>query len=201
MSAEKLKISIPIIVEGRYDKIKLDSIVDGTVLVTDGFGIFNGDEKRALIRRLAEPRGVIVLTDSDGAGALIRSHLTSLLPKDKVIHLYAPCVAGKESRKAAPSKAGLLGVEGIDADRLRALLAPYADGADAPVRGGITKADLYAAGLSGTDGAAEARRALCARLELPEMTAPALLAALNVLYAREEFLEICKEKRENGHVE
>ncbi|MBO5217934.1 MAG: DUF4093 domain-containing protein, partial [Clostridia bacterium] len=128
--AEKLKIDIPIAVEGKYDKIKIASIADAQIVVTDGFGVFASDEKAALIRRLAEPRGIIVLTDSDGAGLVIRNYFNSILKKEKIFHLYIPQVAGKERRKKMPSKAGTLGVEGIDADYLRGLLEPFAAGAD-----------------------------------------------------------------------
>ena len=111
---EKLKIDRPIIVEGRYDKITLSAVLDAHVIPTNGFSIFNDQEKLALIRRLAAERGVIVLTDADGAGKLIRAHMSSALPKDRVIHLYTPAIEGKEKRKASPSKEGLLGVEGME---------------------------------------------------------------------------------------
>ena len=121
---DRLKISIPIAVEGKYDKIKLSSIIDGQIITTDGFGVFASDEKKMLIRRLAEPRGIIVLTDSDGAGLVIRNYFRSILPKDKLINLYTPQIAGKEKRKKCPSKAGFLGVEGIEACKIRSLILP-----------------------------------------------------------------------------
>lgn len=197
--AEKLKIDIPIAVEGKYDKIKIASIADAQIVVTDGFGVFASDEKAALIRRLAEPRGIIVLTDSDGAGLVIRNYFNSILKKEKIIHLYIPQVAGKERRKKMPSKAGTLGVEGIDADYLRGLLEPFAAGADPqkPCGGEMTKADLYAAGLSGGAGAAEKRARLCRHLRLPDnMSANALLAAVNMLGEREQVEEFLKHDTE-----
>jgi len=188
---ERLLIPMPVVVEGKYDKIRLSNVIDAQILTTDGFGIFRRRERLALLRALAAPRGLIVLTDSDGAGKLIRAHLSSAIPPEKLIQLYIPRVPGKERRKASPSKAGLLGVEGIDDDILYALFAPLA--ADAPARGvgGVTKADLYALGLSGAPDAASRRAALAERLGLPgDMTAPALLAALNILYTRKEFLAL-----------
>ena len=135
---EKPCISRPIIVEGKYDKIKLDSLFSAYIIPTDGFALFKKAEKRTLLRRLAERSGVIVLTDADGGGRQIRSFLSELLPKDRVTHLYIPAVKGKEKRKEKAGKAGLLGVEGIEADTLRAILAPYVDGAPPKEHGGIT---------------------------------------------------------------
>ena len=197
--AEKLKIDIPIAVEGKYDKIKIASIADAQIVVTDGFGVFASDEKAALIRRLAEPRGIIVLTDSDGAGLVIRNYFNSILPKDKIFHLYIPQVAGKERRKKSPSKAGTLGVEGIDAEYLRGLLEPFASGADSLKKEGgeLTKANFFAAGLSGGDGAAKKRARLCRHLKLPDnMSANALLAAVNMLGEREQVEEFLRNDTE-----
>lgn len=190
----KLKIDIPIAVEGKYDKNKLSSIVDANIITTDGFGVFASAEKALLIRRLAEPRGIIVLTDSDGAGLVIRNYFNSILPKDKLIHLYTPQVEGKEKRKKLPSKAGILGVEGIEAEILRELLKPFSN-SNAVVSNGrqVTKADFYEDGLSGTESSAERRRILCKKLSLPEnMSANALLAAINLLYNYEKYKEFIK---------
>lgn len=182
-----LEISRPIIVEGKYDKIKLSSVVRANIITTNGFGIFSAAEKAALIRRLAEPRGVIVLTDSDGAGLVIRNYIKSLLPPDKVINIYIPQVKGKERRKTAPSKAGLLGVEGIDAAWFETALAPFADG-PAPRKMALSKADFYALGLSGGATSAERRRRLARALSLPDnLSANALLEAVNLLVTEEEF--------------
>ena len=180
---EKLKITLPIIVEGKYDKIKIDSIAEATVIQTDGFGVFKNHERLALIKRLAEKSKIIVLTDSDGAGKLIRSHIVGAIPKDRIIPLYIPQVAGKERRKTAPSKEGYLGVEGTDADILRRLLEPFATDGECEARGQeITKLDMFEAGLSGGAESAAKRDALAKQFGLPEgMTANALLSALNVL--------------------
>ena len=192
-----LPIPLPVIVEGKYDKIRLSSVIDAEIITTSGFGIFNHAETVSLIRALAAPAGIIVLTDSDGAGKLIRSKITSALPPDKVFHLYTPQIPGKERRKNAPSKAGFLGVEGMDDETLRSLFKPFAG--DTPrKRGGITKTDLYFLGLSGGDNASANRDALCARLGLPAgMSANALLGALNILYDKEEFLRIAEQITEN----
>lgn len=185
---DKITISRPIIVEGKYDKITLASIVDAQIIPTDGFSLFNQKEKTALLRRIADAHGVIVLTDSDGGGRQIRSYLSSLLPPDKVTHLYIPAIRGKERRKSHAGKAGLLGVEGMEADTLRALFSPFADDAPARPRGGVTKQDFYLDGLSGREGAEEKRRALALALNLPpDMTANALLAAINLLITKEEY--------------
>lgn len=184
--SEKLRIALPVVVEGKYDKIKLDSVIDAAVLTTGGFGIFNSAEKKALIRRLCKD-GVILLCDSDGAGKVIRGYLKGILPPERVYDLYIPKIAGKERRKRVGSKEGTLGVEGMDADLLRALFAPYATDAP-PSRAPITKADFYAYGLSGGANAAALRDALAAQFDLPSgMTANALIAALALLCSREEF--------------
>ncbi len=183
---EKLKLALPVVVEGRYDKNRLSSVIDAVIVTTDGFAVFNSAERLALIRRLAEPNGILVLTDSDGGGRVIRSYLTSALPPDKVKNVYIPRVPGKERRKARPSKEGFLGVEGLDTGTLRAVLAPFAGDAATADVGGITKADLYEWGLTGCEGASERRAALCARLDLPPMDATPLLAAVNLLYSKDE---------------
>lgn len=123
---EKLKIPYPILVEGKYDKIKLDSVLDANIIVTDGFGVFKNSEKTSLIRKLAEKTPIICAFDSDNAGLVIRNHIKSALPKEKIIHVYFPEIEGKERRKEKFSKQGLLGVEGMEADLIRKLFAPYA---------------------------------------------------------------------------
>ena len=183
---ERLRIPLPIVVEGRYDKIKIASIAEAEILTTDGFSLFNDREKRALLRRMARD-GIIVLTDPDGGGKQIRTFLSALLGEGTVYHLHVPAVAGKEARKRTAGRAGLLGVEGADPDVLRALLAPFAGGAPA-ARAALTKADLFADGLSGGEGSAERRRALAVRLGLPpDLTPNALLAAVNLLCTEEEY--------------
>ena len=193
---EKMKIDLPIIVEGKYDKIKIKSLFDACVITTEGFGVFKNSEKLALIRNLAAKSKIIVITDSDGAGKLIRSHITSAIPKDKLIQLYTPQVAGKEKRKAEASKEGFLGVEGTDAEILRKLLSPFASDAPegAAERCEIEKLDLYELGLTGGADSAQKRDELAIKLGLPRaMTPNALLAALNVLISREELYKICRK--------
>ena len=188
--ADKLRLTQAVLVEGRYDKVMLENLLDALILTTEGFGIFRNAEKKAMLRRIAETRGLLVLTDSDGGGRQIRSYLSGILPKTGVTHLYIPPVEGKERRKAHRSRAGLVGVEGTDPDTLRALFAPFAagetDGTDTPgapaTRGKTyTKADLYERGLLGGEGSACRRRALEARLGLPEMSSNALLDVINLL--------------------
>ena len=201
---EKLKIDLPIIVEGKYDKARLAQVVDGAILTTDGFAIFNNAEKAALIRRLGAD-GVILLCDSDGGGKVIRRFLSQILPPEKVYNLYVPQVAGKERRKRHGSKAGFLGVEGIDNSTLAGLFAKLAEAhpeiltteslpvEKSPVSpiGNITKTDLYLLGLTGGENAAEKRDALCTRIGFPTgMNAGALLTALNLLYSKESLLSL-----------
>ena len=182
-----LEISRPIIVEGKYDKIKLNSLVKANIITTDGFGVFTDKEKAKLIRRLAAEHGIIVITDSDGAGLVIRNFLKNLVSKDKITHIYIPQIKGKERRKDAPSKEGLLGVEGMDADLLRNALAPFADGELKP-RMNLTKADLYELGLSGREDSEARRKKLAAILDLPQnLSANALLEAICMLITKEEF--------------
>ncbi len=182
-----------IVVEGRYDKNTLSQIVDATIIETAGFGIFNNAQKQKLLRTMAEARGLIVLTDSDGAGFVIRNFIKGCVDPKLVKHAYIPDVAGKERRKAAPSKEGKLGVEGMRPQvLLDALIRAGAtiDGADAPdTHGGrITKADMFARGLSGGTGSRKKRAALIKKLDLPEkLTADALLDVLNATMSREEF--------------
>lgn len=180
---KRLKISLPIIVEGRYDKSTLAGFVDATVITTEGFGIFNNKEKQALIRRLCGD-GVIVLTDSDGGGRQIRSFLAGILPSGKIHNLHIPKIHGKESRKAHHSAAGTLGVEGMTREVLERLLLPFADGSSEHSGGReITKTDFYLDGFSGTDNASDRRARLAALAALPEdMSANALLEAMNILY-------------------
>ncbi len=189
---EKLNISLPIIVEGKYDKIKLSSVCDADIFTTDGFSIFNSKEKLALFKRLANEGGVILLTDSDGAGTVIRKHIGSAIPPDKIYHVRIPHIKGKEKRKSTRSAEGFLGVEGMEADLLRKLLSPYADG-KRPDRAGITKAVLYEYGLSGTNDSAAKRDILAARFDLPKgMSANALLSALNILTNLDSFIKEAK---------
>lgn len=187
---EKLRIPYPVIVEGKYDRLRLLCVMEGQILTTEGFGIFKQKEKLALLRALAEKSPLIVLTDPDGAGKLIRAHIASAIPQDRLIPLYVPQVKGKEARKSAPSAAGLLGVEGQESALLYDLLAPFATDT-LPWREPITKLDLFEHGLTGATDCTARRDALAAKFTLPAgMTPNALLAALNVITSREEFHKI-----------
>ncbi len=183
-----------IIVEGRYDKNTLSQVVDAVILETSGFGIFNDKQKQKLLRTLAESRGLIVLTDSDGAGFVIRNFIRGCVDPKLVKHAYIPDVYGKERRKSAPSKEGKLGVEGMRPEViLEALRRAGAtiDGESTAQQNAISKADLYARGLSGCDGSAEKRKDLMKKLDLPEhLSAAALLDVLNALMTREEFYRL-----------
>ena len=193
MSMEKLKIPYPIIVEGKYDKIKIRSIADACVIQTDGFGVFQNHERLALIRQLSKKSKIILLTDSDGAGKVIRSHLTSAIPKDRLIQLYIPKIAGKEKRKSTPSAEGTLGVEGMEADFLRELLSPFSDPdyAERALENPLSKLDFYQDGLSGAPDSVRRRDELAAKLSLPDgMSANALLEALKILLSYEEYLTL-----------
>lgn len=191
MTAERLKIPFPVIVEGRYDRLRLACVMEGQILTTDGFGVFRRQEKTQLFRALAERTPLILLTDSDGAGKLIRSHLTSVLPADRLIQLYIPRVEGTERRKRQPSAEGTLGVEGMEQALLYDLLAPYADPAavERAQKNPLSKTDLYLDGLTGCPDSAARRDALAQKLKLPPgMTPNAFLAALRVLLTYEEYL-------------
>lgn len=183
-----------ILVEGRYDKNTLSQVVDAVILETAGFGIFHDEAKRRLIRTLAGTRGLIVLTDSDAAGFLIRNHIKGIVPPELLKHAYIPDLYGKERRKAAPSKEGKLGVEGMSPEVLLEALrraGATLDDEEAAGRGRIGKADLYARGLSGREGSREKRLSLMKKLDLPErMSSDALLDVLNALMDRDAFYRL-----------
>ncbi len=185
-----VKIREAIVVEGRYDKNTLSQILDAPILETSGFGIFKDKQQMALLRRIAESRGLIVFTDSDGAGFVIRNHIKSAIPGKYLKHAYIPDIYGKEKRKAAPGKEGKLGVEGMTKEViLEALRRAGAtiEGEEAPVSRQITKQDLMELGLSGTADASANRLKLLKKLNLPEHMSPnAMLQALNLLYTLEE---------------
>lgn len=190
-----IRIREAIIVEGRYDKNTLAQIVDAPILETSGFGIFHDSQRLALLRRLAETRGIIVLTDSDGAGFVIRNYLRGAIDPAQVKHAYIPDVAGKERRKRTASKEGKLGVEGMRPDVLLEALrraGATIEGEETMAAGArITKADLYAAGLTGGADSRAARQRLLAQLDLPEhLSTNALLEVLNALMTREEFQKL-----------
>ena len=185
-----VKIREAIVVEGRYDKNTLSQIVDAPIFQTDGFGIFRDREKMRLLRRAAEKLGLIIFTDSDGAGFVIRNHIKSAIPEKYLKHAYIPDIPGKEKRKSAPGKEGKLGVEGmkpeIILEALRRAGATFDDG-QAPAAGGITKQDMMELGLSGGPDSSAKRKKLIKALDFPEhLSANALLQALNLLYSLDE---------------
>ena len=188
---EKLNIPYPIIVEGKYDRLRVLSVCNATVLTPDGFGIFKKNEKLSLFRSLGQKSPVIILTDSDGAGKLIRSHISSAIPKDRLIQLYIPQIKGTEKRKKQPSAEGTLGVEGMEGKLLLDLLAPF-ENKDISARlseNPLSKTDLYIDGLTGGEDSARRRDELATSLGLPQgMTPNALLAALRILLTYEEYL-------------
>ena len=193
----RLKIPYPIIVEGKYDRLRLLSVCEAEILTTDGFGIFKKQEKLFLFRELARRTPLIVLTDSDGAGKVIRSHLSSAVPKDRLIQLYIPQIAGKEKRKDTPSAEGTLGVEGMERKLLYDLLSPFEDAQaiEARAKNPLSKTDFYLDGLSGHADSTAKRDALAVRLGLPRgMTANALLAALQILISYDEYCALVRDE-------
>lgn len=200
-----IKLKEAIIVEGKYDKIKLSSIVDGLIITTDGFGIFKDKEKRELIKLLAKKRGIIILTDSDSAGFLIRSHIKGFVKEGEIKNVFVPDIFGKEKRKTAPSKEGKLGVEGISREILESALKKAGianlqgqneeqnqgqnQGQDKqPQQREVTKTDLFEDGLSGGADSKAKRALLLSQLGLPRrMSTNTLLEAINVLYSYEEY--------------
>ena len=195
------KIREVIVVEGRYDKNTLSQTVDATIITLGGFAVFNDREKIAFLRRLAEERGLIVLTDSDGAGFVIRNYLKGALPRDRVKQAYIPDIHGKEKRKRTPGKEGKLGVEGmrpeVILEALRRAGATFLDGeASAELKKDpITKADLMEWGLAGGEGSGQRRKTLLRQLDLPEhLTANGMLEALNLLMSREELKDLLRSQ-------
>ena len=198
------KLKEVIVVEGRYDKNTLSQVVDAVIIPVNGFSIFKDKEKLALLRRVGQERGLIVLTDSDGAGFMIRNHLRGLLPKEQVKHAYIPDVYGKERRKRTAGKEGKLGVEGMRPDTLLTALekcgATFEDVLETAVeqKQSVTKADLFALGLSGGSDSVQRRKMLLKHLDLPEhMSANALLQAVNLLYTMDELRAIVMQLGEN----
>ncbi len=193
-----IKVKEAIIVEGKHDKIKLANFIDGLIITTDGFGIFKNKEKQLLIRHLAQTRGILILTDSDGAGFVIRNFLKGSVPPDKIKNAYIPDIFGKEKRKAQPSKEGKLGVEGISEEILCRAIAN--SGAECELNESvksqkeITKTDLFEYGLTGTPNSSKNRDILKKALHLPEnLTSNALLDILNCTVTKNEFEHICNE--------
>ena len=198
---QKRRIKEVIVVEGRYDKISVAQAVDATIIETSGFGVFSDKEKVALLRKLAGKRGLIILTDSDRAGFLIRGRLNGMLSDANMKHAYIPDIKGREKRKPFPSNEGLIGVEGIPKDVIIMALARAGatfDGACGQRFNDrrITKADLYSSGLSGGADSAKKRRKLQISLDLPaKLSANSLIDVLNILYTYDEFMRLIEEKR------
>lgn len=196
-----IKIKEAIVVEGRYDKNTLSQIVDTVIFETNGFGIFHNEKQMELLRKAAKKRGLIVLTDSDGAGFVIRNHLKSAIAPQYLKHAYIPEISGKEKRKSAPGKEGILGVEGMKPEIILKALercgATFADSQEKPSLG-ITKQDIMMLGLSGGSNSTEKRRLLCKALDFPEkMSTNALLQALQSLYTLEELERILHSLERN----
>ena len=191
---DKILLREAVIVEGRYDKIRLSAFIASPVIETGGFRIFKDKEKQSLIRQIAERRGILVMTDVDSAGFVIRNFLKGIIPEENIKHAYIPTIMGKEKRKPEPSKEGKLGVEGLDREAL--ITAIRASGAriigeSAEDSGEITKADFYDYGLSGRGNSAALRLRVLSELGLPEyLSTNAMVSAVNCLFSKEEFESI-----------
>ena len=193
-----VKIREAIVVEGRYDKNTLSQIVDTTIFQTNGFAVINDEAQLTLLRRAAEKTGLIVFTDSDGAGFVIRNFLKGAIPTHQLKHAYIPDILGKEHRKTAPGKEGKLGVEGMTSDvilnALKAAGATFADGAESAPENTLTKQDLFDLGLSGAADSKTKRLALLKHLQLPEhLSTNAMLQAINLLYNKDEMIAILQQ--------
>ncbi len=192
-----IKLDRPVIVEGKYDIIKLSNIIDTLIIKTDGFGIFKDKEKQKLLRRLAGEKGIIVMTDSDSAGFLIRNFISSSVPTDKITHVYIPDLYGKEKRKTEASKEGKLGVEGtpekiiLEALKKAGVTCSETQNSERRL---ITNLDLYEYGLTGRENSKEKRTLLLKSLALPErMSTSSLIKILNTFVTYDEFIEKIKE--------
>lgn len=189
-----LKIKEAVIVEGKYDKIKLSNLIDTLIIETNGFAVFKDKKKLAFIRKLANERGIIVITDSDHSGFQIRNYISSSLPKDKIKHIYIPDIYGKEKRKKEPSKEGKLGVEGID-DKILLSLFEKAniEARSVEKRDLITSVDMFTLGLSGTPNATQNKKKLLKSLDLPEfLSTSSLISYLNSSMDKKEFYSLCR---------
>lgn len=188
-----LKIKEAVIVEGKYDKIKLSNLIDTLIIETNGFAVFKDKKKLAFIRKLANERGIIVITDSDHSGFQIRNYISSSLPKDKIKHIYIPDIYGKEKRKKEPSKEGKLGVEGIDNKILLSLFEKAnIEARSIEKRDLITSVDMFTLGLSGTPNATQNKKKLLKSLDLPEfLSTSSLISYLNSSMDKKEFYSLC----------
>ncbi len=190
----KIKLKYPLLVEGNYDKNRVSAVAEGTIITTNGFAVFNSADKKQLLRRITEKGKLLVLTDSDGAGMLIRNKLKGYLSPESIINLYTPTVEGTEKRKKAPSKAGVLGVEGMNDEVLRQILAPYDQGVEERAVIPVTTALLYEAGLTGSENSAALRALFCKKAGLPKVLTPkAFRDTLNTLGGVDYFEKIMAE--------
>lgn len=197
-----IKVDRAIIVEGRYDKIKLSSIIDGVIIETEGFGIFNNKEKQRLIRKLAATKGLLILTDSDSAGFTIRAFINGIVPIEQIKHAYIPDIFGKEKRKTETSKEGKLGVEGMKTEIIVEALEKagvFCEETDCTQKREITKLDLYEDGFSGKPDSDKKRKKLLKYLDLPErLKANALVQILNTFLTYEDYKKAVEEIETDG---
>lgn len=191
---EKIKLTEAVIVEGKYDKIKLSNILDAFIIETNGFAIFKDKSKLSFIKKLAKERGIIILTDSDHAGFMIRNYISSGVPKEQIKNVYIPDVFGKEKRKDTPSKEGKLGVEGMTKDVILASLEKAGISSTSSVCDNpITTVDFYDLGLTGGANSKAKRKAVCKALDLPEfLSTSSLISCINNFMTKEEFFDLCQ---------
>lgn len=191
---EKIKLTEAVIVEGKYDKIKLSNILDAFIIETNGFAIFKDKSKLSFIKKLAKERGIIILTDSDHAGFMIRNYISSGVPKEQIKNVYIPDVFGKEKRKDTPSKEGKLGVEGMTKEVIlasfeKAGVSSTSSVCDNP----ITTVDFYDLGLTGGANSKAKRKAVCKALDLPEfLSTSSLISCINNFMTKEDFFDLCQ---------
>lgn len=192
---EKIKLTEAVIVEGKYDKIKLSNILDAFIIETNGFGIFKDKAKLSFIKKLAKERGIIILTDSDHAGFMIRNYISSGVPKEQIKNVYIPDAFGKEKRKTTPSKEGKLGVEGMTKEVILESLSKAGVTSEYSVcTDPVTTVDFYDLGLTGGVGSKAKRKALCAALDLPEfLSTSSLISCINNFMSKEEFYSLCQK--------
>ena len=191
---DKIKLSEAVIVEGKYDKIKLSNILDAFIIETNGFAVFKDKTKLSFIKKLAKERGIIILTDSDHAGFMIRNYISSGVPKEQIKNVYIPDIFGKEKRKNAPSKEGKLGVEGMTKEVIvEALSKAGITSSKSMCSDPVTTVDFYDLGLTGGAGSKAKRKALCKVLDLPEfLSTSSLISCINNFMTKEEFYSVCQ---------
>lgn len=191
---DKIKLSEAVIVEGKYDKIKLSNILDAFIIETNGFAVFKDKAKLSFIKKLAKERGIIILTDSDHAGFMIRNYISSGVPKEQIKNVYIPDIFGKEKRKNAPSKEGKLGVEGMTKEVIvEALSKAGITSSKSVCSDPVTTVDFYDLGLTGGAGSKAKRKALCKTLDLPEfLSTSSLISCINNFMTKEEFYSVCQ---------